>query len=236
MPAPHQRQRKPAAQQDQQRADGPRIADAITTRAVGDLIPYASNARTHSPEQIAQIAASIREFGFTNPVLVDADGGIVAGHGRVLAAQKLGLTEVPTIDVGYLTAAQRKAYVLADNKIALNAGWDDELLAIELSGILELGMGVEVIGFSEAELTKLGVGVEATEMPELPSGEKPPFTQMTFTLHDDQAADVIAALAAAKAMGPFGDTGNENSNGNALARVAELFLSKHGAPVADADC
>ena len=90
------------------------------------LIPYARNARTHSPEQISQIAASIREFGFTNPVLTDGRNGIIAGHGRVLAAQKLGMPEVPIIDLAHLTDAQKRAYILADNKLALNAGWDDD--------------------------------------------------------------------------------------------------------------
>src|SRR5262245_10249519 len=116
------------------------MAAIINHRAIDDLIPYARNARVHSPEQIGQLAASIREFGFTNPVLIDADGGIIAGHGRVLAAQKLGLDTVPTIDVSYLTEAQRRAYVIADNKLALNASWDSELLAVELSELMEVGM------------------------------------------------------------------------------------------------
>jgi hypothetical protein len=93
----------------------------IEYRAVEDLIPYARNSRTHSDAQVAQIAASIREFGFTNPVLVDPDGGIIAGHGRVLAARKLALEQVPTIELGHLTDAQRRAYIIADNKLALNA-------------------------------------------------------------------------------------------------------------------
>ena len=101
-------------------------SDAIVRKPIADLIPYARNARTHSEEQVAQIAASIREFGFTNPVLTDGENGIIAGHGRVLAARKLGLAEVPMIALAHLTPAQRKAYVLADNKLALNAGWDAE--------------------------------------------------------------------------------------------------------------
>lgn len=122
---------------------------------VADLIPYARNARTHSDEQVAQIAASIREFGFINPVIVDGDRGIVAGHGRVMAARKLGLAEVPTLEVGHLTDAQRKAYVLADNKLALNAGWDNDLLKVELAELNTDGFDLSLIGFSTDELASL---------------------------------------------------------------------------------
>lgn len=120
-----------------------------------DLIPYARNSRTHSDEQIAQIASSIREFGFTNPVLIDGDGGIIAGHGRVLAARKLKLPEVPCIRLGYLTEAQRRAYVIADNKLALNAGWDLDLLKIELNELRDEGFDLGLTGFGEDELTEL---------------------------------------------------------------------------------
>ncbi len=99
-----------------------RTAIEITTRKTNDLIPYVNNSRTHSDEQVSQVAASIKEFGFTNPILVDADNGIIAGHGRLMAAKKLGLQEVPTIELGHLSDAQKKAYVIADNKLALNAG------------------------------------------------------------------------------------------------------------------
>src|SRR5471032_1877666 len=99
------------------------------------LIPYARNARTHSDAQIAQIAASIREFGFTKPILVDGERGVIAGHGRLLAARKLGLTEVPTIELSHLSQAQKRAYVLADNRLALSAGWDEDMLRIELGDL-----------------------------------------------------------------------------------------------------
>jgi ParB-like chromosome segregation protein Spo0J len=117
-----------------------------------DLIPYARNSRTHSPEQTAQIAGSIREFGFTNPVLIDADNGIIAGHGRVLAAQKLGLAKVPCIRLSHLTDTQKRAYIIADNKLALNAGWDEELLALELTELQLLGIDPESLGFSDLEI------------------------------------------------------------------------------------
>ncbi|MGG5819117.1 ParB N-terminal domain-containing protein [Falsiroseomonas sp. HW251] len=110
------------------------------TASVAELIPYARNARTHSDAQVAQIAASIREFGFTNPILVDGERGVIAGHGRLMAARKLGLTEVPTIELSHLTPAQRRAYILADNKLALNAGWDDDLLRFDL-GLASLSLG-----------------------------------------------------------------------------------------------
>jgi hypothetical protein len=111
------------------------LADKIVMRPIGALIPYASNARTHSDAQIAQIAASIREFGFTNPVLVDGEQGIIAGHGRVLAARKLGMDQIPTIELAYLSETQRQAYIIADNKLAENAGWDAEMLRLELGDL-----------------------------------------------------------------------------------------------------
>ncbi len=127
------------------------------TKPTADLIPYARNSRTHSDEQVTQIASSIKEFGFTNPVLIDADGGIIAGHGRVMAAKKLGITEVPCIELSHLTEAQRRAYVIADNKLALNAGWDDEMLRVEFQELQDLGFDVELTGFSMDEINALTV-------------------------------------------------------------------------------
>lgn len=119
------------------------------------LIPYAMNSRTHSDAQVAQIAASIREFGWTNPVLVDEHKGIIAGHGRVLAARKLGITKVPCIELAHMTEAQKRAYVIADNKLALNAGWDDEVLALELQALQGEGFDIDLTGFDDAELAAL---------------------------------------------------------------------------------
>jgi ParB-like chromosome segregation protein Spo0J len=107
----------------------------ITQHKLGDLIPYVNNTRTHSDKQVSQIASSIKEFGFTNPVLVDGQGGIIAGHGRVMAAQKLKLDTVPCIILDHLTDAQKKAYIIADNKLALNAVWDEVLLKLELESL-----------------------------------------------------------------------------------------------------
>ncbi|MFA6213564.1 MAG: ParB/Srx family N-terminal domain-containing protein [Candidatus Obscuribacterales bacterium] len=130
--------------------------------AISSLIPYANNARTHSDEQVAQIAASIKEFGFTNPVLTDGDNGIIAGHGRVLAARKLGMATVPCIELSHLTPTQKKAYILADNKLALNSGWDEELLKLELTELEDLGFDLELTGFSLDEIADL----TAEEIPE----------------------------------------------------------------------
>jgi hypothetical protein len=136
-------------------------ADKIERRAIDKLIPYANNARTHSEAQVAQIAASMREWGWTNPVLVDEDDTIIAGHGRVLAARQLGIDEVPVMVAGGWSDAQKKAYVLADNKLALNGGWDDELLKIELTELEGLNFDLGTIGFDGAELSAiLGGGVD----------------------------------------------------------------------------
>ena len=127
----------------------------IVTRRVDDLIPYARNSRTHSDAQVAQIAASVREFGWTNPVLVDGENGIIAGHGRVLAARKLGMEEVPCIELAGLTDTQRRAYIIADNKLALNGGWDDELLALELGELADAGFDNLLTGFTQDEIDAL---------------------------------------------------------------------------------
>lgn len=116
------------------------------------LIPYARNSRTHSEQQVAQIAGSIREFGFTNPVLIDNENGIIAGHGRVMAAQKLGLKEVPCIRLSHLTETQRKAYVIADNKLALNSGWDEQMLGLELADLRELDFDLGLLGFDAVSI------------------------------------------------------------------------------------
>lgn len=130
-------------------------ADKIEHWNIEKLIGYARNSRTHSPEQVAQIAASIKEFGFTNPVLIDKDGGIIAGHGRVAAARKLGMTEVPCIRLGHLTKTQIKALVIADNRLALNAGWDNAMLATEFKDLMDLGFDVGLTGFTDDEIEAL---------------------------------------------------------------------------------
>ena len=174
---------------------------------VADLIPYARNARTHSDEQVAQIAASIREFGFINPVITDGLNGIVAGHGRVLAARKLKLKEVPTIDVAGLTDAQKRAYILADNKLALNAGWDTDLLKVELAELKMEGFDLDLIGFNADELAALLADpteglTDPDEVPEVPAdpvtvlGDTWLLGKHRLRCGDSTSADDVAALLA----------------------------------------
>jgi len=115
-----------------------------------DLIPYARNSRSHSESQVSQIAGSIREFGFTNPVLIDADNGIIAGHGRVMAAGKLGMEKVPCIRLAHLTDTQRRAYIIADNSLALNAGWNEEMLALEVEELRSLNFDIDLLGLQDS--------------------------------------------------------------------------------------
>ena len=132
-------------------------------KLVNDLIPYINNSRTHSDEQVTQVASSIKEFGFTNPVLIDAKGGIIAGHGRVMAAKKLGMEQVPCIELTDLTEAQRKAYVIADNQLALNSGWDFDLLKMEIEGLQELEFNIDLLGFDEGDLMQINLDSETGE-------------------------------------------------------------------------
>ena len=124
----------------------------VKYRKVKDLIPYVNNSRKHSDEQVAQISASIKEFGWTNPILIDGTNSIIAGHGRLMAARKLKMDEVPTIELDHLTDTQRKALVIADNKLALNADWDTTLLTIELDELLKDGFALDILGFNEQEI------------------------------------------------------------------------------------
>ncbi len=133
------------------------------TRKTSDLIPYANNSRTHSDEQINQVAASIKEFGFTSPVLIDEDNGIVAGHGRVMAANKLGVDEVPCIQLNGLTEAQKKAYIIADNQLPLNAGWDLDMLKLELDSLNEMEFDIDLLGFDDEFLSQVNVDIDDIE-------------------------------------------------------------------------
>lgn len=146
---------------------------------VSKLIPYAKNSRTHDDAQVAQIAASIKEFGWTNPILVDGDKGIIAGHGRLMAARKLGMDKVPVIQLKDMTEAQKKAYVIADNKLALNAGWDNDFLTLELKELQDNGFDLSLTGFDNKELDALLNVIEGTDgltdedtVPEVPEEPK----------------------------------------------------------------
>ena len=131
----------------------------VERRAIAELKPYLNNARTHSKEQVAQIAASMQEWGFTNPILIDEDGMIIAGHGRVQAAKVLGVSEVPAIVARGWSEAQKRAYVLADNQLALNSGWDEDLLRLEIGDLKLIDFDLSIIGFSKDNLDNL-FGVE----------------------------------------------------------------------------
>jgi ParB-like chromosome segregation protein Spo0J len=125
----------------------------IESRDIDKLIPYINNSRKHSDEQVAQIAASIKEFGWTNPILVDGDNGLIAGHGRLLAARKLGIKSVPVIELAHLTENQKKALIIADNKLALNADWDIEILRLELNELDANEFNLDILGFNTQELS-----------------------------------------------------------------------------------
>jgi DNA modification methylase len=156
-------------------------AEKIEKWAIEKLIPYARNARTHSDEQVGQIAASIREWGWTTPVLVDEDGGIIAGHGRTMAAKRLGMREVPVMVARGWSDAKKRAYVLADNKLALNAGWDDSMLALELKELGEAGFDLDLTGFSLDEinaLTPLEVEPGLTDEDAVPEATEEPTTRL----------------------------------------------------------
>ena len=178
-----------------------------TNKLVTDLIPYASNARTHSEEQVTQIASSIREFGFINPIIIDDKNNVIAGHGRLLASKKLGLKEVPTLQVDHLTDTQRKAYILADNQLALNAGWDDELLKLELAQLDDVGFDLELLGFDLDALECLGVEELELEEQAIPEPAEDPVSKLgdiwTLGNHRLMCGDSTQVSDVEKLMGGF---------------------------------
>jgi hypothetical protein len=200
----------------------------ITTAKITDLLPYANNAREHTEEQVAQVAASIKEFGWTNPLIVH-NQTVVAGHARLAAARKLGLEEVPVIDRSDMSEAQWKAYVLADNQLAQNATWNEGLLTLELDALAELDFDLDLLGFGD-ELEMFTADGDSWEdaLGGLPEGDSDGFQQMTFVLTDEQVEQVKQGIEIAASMGAYNGTGNENANGNAIARIVESFISDHG--------
>lgn len=191
------------------------------------LIPYARNPRRND-EAVPKMASLIKEFGFKVPVVARSDGSVVDGHLRLMAARHLGMETVPVVLADEWTEAQVKAFRIAVNKSAELAEWDTSLLALEIEDLKELGFDLELTGFELPELDEiLGDGADVQpldEMPELPEGEKKSANGMSFSLTDEQAETVKAALKKAKSIYKFEDTGNENSNGNALASICEVFL------------
>ena len=176
----------------------------ITQKQVTELIPYVNNSRKHSDKQVAQIAASIKEFGWTNPILVDGDNGIIAGHGRLMAARKLGMTEVPTIELSELSESQKKAYVIADNNLALNADWDEALLKIELENLKDLSFDLDILAFDDEFLTNLLDENEDdenmyTQKVDIPTYEPSEIKPNVKDLYDDSKAfDLIDKIKASK--------------------------------------
>jgi len=153
----------------------------VEYRPLDALIPFARNPRTHSEEQVAQIAASIREFGFTNPILLDGDNGMIAGHGRLAAAKLVGLKTIPCIELGHLSEAQKRAYIIADNKLTLNGLWNEELLRLELADLKELGADLELTGFDPMELADIMLGKD-----------------VSFKEYDESAADDVELVTCPK--------------------------------------
>ncbi len=195
--------------------------------SIEKVIPYARNPRKND-EAVDAVVSSIKEFGFRQPIVVDREGVIVCGHTRFKAARRLGLKEVPVHVAADLTPAQAKAYRIADNRIAEIAEWDEELLGLELAELQGEELDLSLLGFDDEELKRCLGDLPAQEDWEsaagkIPTGPGSGFQQMTFTLTDGQTQKVKEAIGRAKGAGPFFDTGNENSNGNALARIAEAY-------------
>jgi len=210
--------------------------------SIDDLIPYALNSRTHSDAQVAQIAASISEFGFLNPIIVDGENGIIAGHGRVLAARKLGKTHLPVVQAKHLTEAQKKAYVIADNRLALNAGWDTEILSTELTALQESDFDLELLGFDSDELAKLlePETVDGlTDEDEVPDAPEDPITRPgdvwvmgkhRLMCGDSTSLDSMELLMPEMANMIFTDPPYlMNFTGAIHADGSKSFNSKHGA-------
>ena len=224
-------------------------AASIEWRPLADLRAYARNSRTHTAEQVLEIAGSIREFGWTMPALIDPTDEIVAGHGRVLAAdliyegkdgapaapirmvsgENVPAGMVPVIVARGWTDAQKRAYVIADNRIAENAGWDAETLRLELSDLRDEGFDIGGLGFNEKDLRDMAVGISALDaLPALSNAERSDFREMTFLLLSHQADMVAEAIrVAGLALGPPSDANaNKNQNGNALAELARAYLAE----------
>ncbi|WP_225132940.1 ParB/Srx family N-terminal domain-containing protein [Bradyrhizobium yuanmingense] len=202
---------------------------AVEVWPIGRLRPYERNSRRHSPEQIEQIAASIRQWGWTMPILAADDGMVLAGHGRLAAGKLLAIPEVPVIVARGWSDQQKRAYVIADNRLTDASEWDDEMLRLELNDLLEGGFELSLTGITESELSRLSVGVgELEAMPELPDGDRSPYRDMTFILFGDQWETVDRAIKLAIQPRKPGDANpNRSPQGNALARICEEYLARH---------
>lgn len=193
----------------------------IQTVAVDKLIPYINNAKKHSDDQVTRLASSIREFGFVNPVLIDKDFNVIAGHGRLMAAKRLNMDAVPCLFVEGLTDAQRKAYILADNRLGELGEWDMNLVGLEIGELQEDDFDVSLLGFNIDDISADDFGTDF----ELPSGDKSEICQMTFTLHEEQKKVIQQALDSVSDC--IEETfGNTNKNGNALYEVVRQWAEQ----------
>jgi len=194
-----------------------------------ELIPDENNNRTHTREQIESIKSSIKEFGFTNPILVDENKEIIAGHARYEASQGLGYETVPCVTLSGLTEVQKRAYVIADNQLAINGSdWDLDKLRQEIQYLDDVGFDTDLLGFEDEAMLDLLNNVDGVDLPILADGDKEPFQQITFTLHDEQHEIIVNALTLSR-TNPLVDTGmNDNSNGNAITLICNQWLeAKH---------
>ena len=202
----------------------------IKTVAVNSISQDPANLRKHGERNIDAIVASLRKFGQQHPIVIDSKGIILSGNGRYMAAVKLGWQEIEVVESS-LTGSSATAYAIADNRTAELAEWDATALAETLRALQSEEFDTDAAGYSESEIDALVEGLgqfdaEEIEPPALRDGDRAPIQQMTFTLHDDQAELIKRAIQSAISDGPFIDTGNENSNGNALARLAESYIGQ----------
>jgi len=210
----------------------PDLFDRIERVPKGDLLPYANNPKEHPTEQVNKIASSIKNYGWDQPIVVDGDGEIIKGHGRLQAAEKLGLDEVPVIWREDLTDAEAKAARIADNKTAESDWLDDELM-VEVDQLADSDVDMDALGFDDDELDSLlgDMSMDDEDIEEafgeLSDDGRDPIRQRTFTLSERQLETVEEALEVAKDMGEFAPGPNDNENGNAIARVAEKFLGEY---------
>jgi hypothetical protein len=193
--------------------------------AIESLIPYVNNQKIHTQEQIEKIAGSIKEFGFLNPIIVDKDNVIIAGHGRYEGAKKLGLEKVPVLRAEHLTPAQVKAYRIADNRLAELSQWDEDLVKLEIMALEECGYDFDNLGLEfDFDIASIDE-VDEVEV-ELPDGDKTPIRNITFSVSEEQYDKINEALKIAKEYPLFDPMGlNENQNGNALYYIVEFFLN-----------
>jgi ParB family chromosome partitioning protein len=200
----------------------------LVKKKVSELIPYINNSRNHSEEQINQIASSIKEFGFTNPILIDQDNSIIAGHGRLQAVKKLGYEEVSCIVISGLSKTQIKALIIADNQLALNASWDIDKLSLELDSLKDDNFNLDILGFNNDFLKDIQEEIiPLSDLPEIKDGDKEPFQQMTFIIHDSQIKFINLALEKVKSKFDLKNEYNQNINGNAISEICKNFYESH---------